>query len=152
MEVIDIVLIVLLALGAVKGYNKGLIVEVFSLVAFFLGLFIAIEFTTPLSLRFFGDNPMFHVISVAVFLFSQLGIDELTVLCIVLIMWILNFVLPSIVGSYYLMKLKAYKSANFIAIFSCAGVSFSLCPAWLYLSCLPLFSITRARRLAMQAE
>jgi membrane protein required for colicin V production len=68
METIDIILLILLALGAVKGYSKGLIVEVFSLVAFFLGLFIAIEFTTPLSLRFFGENPMFHVISIAVFL------------------------------------------------------------------------------------
>lgn len=68
METIDIILIILLVLGAVKGYMKGLVVEVFSLIAFFLGLFVAIEFTTPLAVEFFGDNPWFHLISIAVFL------------------------------------------------------------------------------------
>ena len=68
MEIIDIILIVLLGLGAVKGYLKGFVVETFSLLAFFIGLFVAIEFTTPVAIKYFGDHKWFHVISVALFL------------------------------------------------------------------------------------
>jgi membrane protein required for colicin V production len=68
METIDIVLLVLLGLGAFKGYSKGLIVEIFSLLAFFLGLFVAIEFTIPIALKYFGDYNWFHLISIGLFL------------------------------------------------------------------------------------
>jgi membrane protein required for colicin V production len=67
MATVDIILIVLLGLGAVKGYMKGFVVEVFSLLAFFIGLFIAIEFTTPVALKYFGDHQWFHVISIGLF-------------------------------------------------------------------------------------
>lgn len=40
---------------------------------------------------------------VAVWLFSFAGISDLTVLSTVLIMWILNYVLPSIIGSYFVL-------------------------------------------------
>ncbi|WP_164905239.1 lysylphosphatidylglycerol synthase domain-containing protein [Aequorivita ciconiae] len=40
---------------------------------------------------------------VAVWLFSFVGIPELTVLSTVLAMWIFNFVLPSILGSFYVL-------------------------------------------------
>lgn len=43
---------------------------------------------------------------VAVGLFTLAGVPELTILCTVLTMWILNFVLPSVLGSYYVMKYK----------------------------------------------
>ncbi len=41
---------------------------------------------------------------VAVWLFSFAGISELTVLSTVLVMWILNFVLPSLIGSYFVLS------------------------------------------------
>lgn len=41
--------------------------------------------------------------SVAVYLFSFLNVNELTVLTVVTFMWLLNFVLPSIIGSYYVL-------------------------------------------------
>ncbi len=44
--------------------------------------------------------------SIAVFLFSLLGVSELVSLSIVTIMWILNFVLPSILGSYFVLRFK----------------------------------------------
>lgn len=44
--------------------------------------------------------------SSAVFLFGILGIDELTILCVSLTMWLLNFVLPSIFGSYFVLNFK----------------------------------------------
>lgn len=44
--------------------------------------------------------------SVAVFLFSFISIDELTILSITTIMWFLNVVLPSLFGSYCLLNYK----------------------------------------------
>ncbi len=48
--------------------------------------------------------------SVAVFVFSLAGIDELRILCIMTLMWLLNFVLPSIIGSYYVLQFKLVKN------------------------------------------
>ncbi len=42
--------------------------------------------------------------SVAVYLFSMLGVNDLTVLSVVTLMWFLNFVIPSAVGSYYVLN------------------------------------------------
>ncbi|MAP55503.1 lysylphosphatidylglycerol synthase domain-containing protein [Altibacter sp.] len=42
----------------------------------------------------------------ALWLFSLAGVPELTVLCTVLAMWILNFVFPSLLGSYFLFTYK----------------------------------------------
>lgn len=42
--------------------------------------------------------------SVAVYLFSIVGVNDFTTLSIVTIMWFLNFVLPSIFGSYYVLN------------------------------------------------
>lgn len=42
--------------------------------------------------------------SVAVYLFSYLGINELTILSTILIMWLLNFVLPSLLGSLFVLN------------------------------------------------
>ena len=44
--------------------------------------------------------------SIALYLFSFLGISELVVLSIVMIMWLLNFVLPSMFGSFYVLNYK----------------------------------------------
>jgi hypothetical protein len=42
--------------------------------------------------------------SVAVYLFSFLNVNEITILVIITLMWMLNFVLPSMVGSYYVLR------------------------------------------------
>lgn len=47
--------------------------------------------------------------SVAVYLFSLAGVNEFTALCAVTLMWILNFVLPSIFGSYYVLNFNLQK-------------------------------------------
>ena len=44
--------------------------------------------------------------SIAVFLFDYLHISELTILSITTTMWLLNFVIPSIIGSYFVLKFK----------------------------------------------
>lgn len=42
--------------------------------------------------------------SVAVFLFGKLGVDELSILAVTLIMWILNLVIPVFIGSFFVLK------------------------------------------------
>lgn len=49
--------------------------------------------------------------SVALYLFGIVGINELTILSTITLMWILNFVLPSLVGSFYILNFNYYKSA-----------------------------------------
>ncbi len=44
--------------------------------------------------------------SVAVYLFDIVGVNELTTLSIIMIMWLLNFVLPSIIGAFYVITFK----------------------------------------------
>ena len=48
--------------------------------------------------------------SVAVYLFSFMHINELTILSIITIMWLLNFVLPSVFGSYYVLNFNVPKT------------------------------------------
>lgn len=48
--------------------------------------------------------------SVAVYLFSIVGVNELTILCIVTLMWLLNFVIPSVFGSYYVLNFNLPKN------------------------------------------
>ena len=50
--------------------------------------------------------------SVAVYLFSLAGINEIVILAIITLMWILNFVLPSIIGSYYVLRFKLPKTKS----------------------------------------
>ena len=68
MSTFDIVLVVVLGLGAVKGYTRGFIVEFFSFAAFFIGLFLALELTVPVSDNLFGDSNYFEVIAVIIFI------------------------------------------------------------------------------------
>ena len=47
--------------------------------------------------------------SVAVFLFGIVQVNELTVLSIITIMWILNFAIPSLFGGYFVLNFKLPK-------------------------------------------
>ena len=44
--------------------------------------------------------------SVAVFLFDFLGVNEITILSVSTLMWIFNFIVPSIFGSYFVLNFK----------------------------------------------
>ncbi|SDR85788.1 Lysylphosphatidylglycerol synthase TM region [Formosa sp. Hel1_31_208] len=48
--------------------------------------------------------------SIAVFLFTIVGVNEFTTLSIITIMWLLNFVLPSAFGSYYVLNFNFPKT------------------------------------------
>ena len=45
--------------------------------------------------------------SVALFIFDIVGVNDLTVLSIITLMWILNFVIPSIIGSFFVLRFNA---------------------------------------------
>lgn len=47
--------------------------------------------------------------SVAVYLFSVVGVNDFTSLSIVTLMWLMNFVLPSLFGSYYVLNFNLPK-------------------------------------------
>lgn len=47
--------------------------------------------------------------SVAVFIFSIFGVNEILVLSITSIMWLLNFALPSVIGSYFVLTFNKPK-------------------------------------------
>ena len=68
MGYLDIFFILIFALGAIKGFSKGLIVELFSFLAFFIGLFAAIKLTIPFSTRFFSETDYFQLVTVGVFI------------------------------------------------------------------------------------
>lgn len=54
--------------------------------------------------------------SVAVWLFSYLQVSELQILSVVALMWILNFVLPSIIGSYFVLNFNpSFKEDKIVA-------------------------------------
>lgn len=44
--------------------------------------------------------------SVALFLFSQLGVDDWKIAAIISIMWVFNLVLPLLVGSVFVLNFK----------------------------------------------
>ena len=50
--------------------------------------------------------------SVAVYLFSIVGVNEFTILSIIMVMWLLNFVLPSIFGSFYVLNFNLPKTED----------------------------------------
>ncbi|MFP4844910.1 lysylphosphatidylglycerol synthase domain-containing protein [Winogradskyella sp. PE311] len=47
--------------------------------------------------------------SVAVFLFGYVEVNELTILSIISLMWLLNFAIPSLFGSYFILNFKLPK-------------------------------------------
>ncbi len=47
--------------------------------------------------------------SIAVFLFGFVQVNELTILSIITIMWVLNFAIPSLFGSYFVLNFKLPK-------------------------------------------
>ena len=49
--------------------------------------------------------------SVALYLFGIVGVNELTILSTITLMWILNFVLPSLIGSFYILNFNYYESS-----------------------------------------
>ncbi|MEM6735735.1 MAG: CvpA family protein [Bacteroidota bacterium] len=68
MSKIDIVILVLFAFGAYRGYLRGFIVEVFSLIAFFVGIVLALLLTIPVTTRFFDKTSFYNIVAILIFI------------------------------------------------------------------------------------
>ncbi len=68
MNTFDIVILVIVAFGIIKGYMRGFIVEFLSFIAFFLGLFLALELTVPVASWLFKNSSFSEVKSILVFI------------------------------------------------------------------------------------
>ena len=68
MSTFDIILLIVLGFGALKGYMRGSIVELFSFLAFFIGILLALELTIPVTTNFFGESSYFDLVAVFVFI------------------------------------------------------------------------------------
>ncbi|MGB3344895.1 MAG: lysylphosphatidylglycerol synthase domain-containing protein [Aequorivita sp.] len=88
-----------------SGMFYGLLLFFGSEIAFFTAL--ALVFAMYLLVSIVPSIFIFDVVvrgGIAVWLFSFAGVSDLTVLSTVLVMWILNFVIPSIIGSYFVLS------------------------------------------------
>ncbi len=68
-------------------------------------------FTMYLIASIIPSLPMFDWLikgSIAVFIFGFVGVNELFVISITTIMWLFNFALPSVIGSYFVLKFQIY--------------------------------------------
>ena len=68
MNTFDIIILIILGCGAFKGYTRGFIVESLSFLAFFLGLFLALEFTIPTTEWLFGSTSYYEFASILIFI------------------------------------------------------------------------------------
>jgi hypothetical protein len=105
-----------LALGAVFSFFRYLI---FSFQFYYLLLLFGVEISYLEAMQLITSMYflasiipsifLFDVVikgSVALYVFSLIGINDLIILSIVTCMWILNFVLPSIIGGFYVLNFK----------------------------------------------
>lgn len=67
MNALDIAIGLVACFGAAKGYARGFVVEVFALLAFFFGLYFAIELSIPVTNRYFGQSSYSGILSIVVF-------------------------------------------------------------------------------------
>ena len=51
--------------------------------------------------------------SVAIFLFSEVGIPESTIVAVAFLMWVLNFALPAIIGGIYIIRFKTQNQLDY---------------------------------------
>lgn len=77
MSTADIIILVILGFGVVKGYLNGFIVEVVSFLGFFVGLILALQLTIPVTTWFFSGSNYYDLIAIVVFvaLFFLLSIS-----------------------------------------------------------------------------
>ena len=117
-------------IGFIKGISKGthlknavysvirylvfsfqfyLLLQLFGVDVFYFNAMVVIT-TMYLVASIIPSVFIFDVVvkgSVALFIFEIVGVNDLTVLSIITLMWILNFVIPSIIGSFFVLRFNA---------------------------------------------
>lgn len=77
MDIFDIVLLGILGIAAVKGYSKGLVVEVLTFAAFFIGLFFAMRLTNDISQIVFPEKGYKAIVFVALLILVTYLVKQL---------------------------------------------------------------------------
>ncbi|WP_411767272.1 lysylphosphatidylglycerol synthase domain-containing protein [Winogradskyella sp. A3E31] len=88
-------------------YLLGVEIEVFHFVIAITSMYFLASIIPALSL--------FDVViksSVAIYILSFLGVDTILILATTTLMWALNFVLPSLLGSYFILNFKLPKAST----------------------------------------
>ena len=93
----------------VFSYQFYVLLNLFGVEVYYLNAMVVIT-TMYLAASIIPSVFIFDVVvkgSVALYIFEIVGVNDLTVLCIITLMWILNFVIPSIIGSFFVLKFNA---------------------------------------------
>ncbi len=112
----DIILLILLGLGGIRGFRNGFIVEALSFFAFFIGLFIALEFTIPVTLSLFGSSSFFDLIAIVVFILLFVLLSFLIKLGAKSMKNVVDFTLLGVVDNFFGAVAGVFKSAFIISI------------------------------------
>lgn len=125
MNYIDIFIFIILALGAVKGFSRGLVLEFFSLVSFFVSILVAIKFSGPIVNLVLGDSNWYTlaliIVFIMIFLIINLTISALAKILkkgidVLMLGW-----LDSILGSILGVLKWAFTLSVIISIFKLIG-------------------------------
>ncbi len=91
------------------SFQFYLLLRLFGVDVYYLNAMIVIT-TMYLAASIIPSVFIFDVVvkgSVALFIFEIVGVNDLTILSIIMLMWILNFVIPSIIGSFFVLRFNA---------------------------------------------
>lgn len=118
MATVDIVLLILFALGAYEGYKKGLLLSIVGLVGFVLAIILGVYFMEPVS-RWLADH--LNDLTFAFPVISFLIVFGLTITLVGIAGWILkkmiNMILLGTLDSIGGAILGIVKAAFFISLF-----------------------------------
>ena len=78
MNIVDLVIIAIVALGAFNGYRNGLIVELASLLGFLLGIYCSLHYTDLLVLALPAWNIDKHILHLICFVFLFMAVSGIT--------------------------------------------------------------------------
>lgn len=127
MAPIDIVILILIALGAYEGYKKGLLMSIVGLIGFVLAIILGVYFMEPLS-KYLAEH--LDQLTFAFPIMAFLIVFVITVVLVGIAGWILkkmmNMILLGSVDSIAGALLGIVKSAFFISLFIWLSFQFDL--------------------------
>ncbi len=115
-------------------HNSGLYVSLLSFLRFvvfshqfyFLLVFFQVPLDYPIAMMLIGSIYFISAIvpvislfdfaikgSIAIYVFSYVPVEALTIVTITFLMWLFNFVIPALLGSIYMLKFKKLEKTNF---------------------------------------
>ena len=126
MALFDILLIALVVLSGIKGFQRGFIVEVFSLVALIIGLYVALEFTFPVAMNLLGDLENFWVLALVIFVLLFILVIWLVMLVAKGIKKVIDFTLVGVLDNLLGAMLSVVKWVFALSVLLWVGTSLNM--------------------------